>query len=136
MYTLLNANSSVTCAEICEDSSLLGVGFTDSIIKVWSLTPQKLRAMKSAEALQDVDREAGRFPDNISDLTFYFLLKCELIFALIIFTDDVLVRMMDDKSTNVRSLCGHSGPVYKLSFSPDRTLLLSCSEDATSKILI
>ncbi|KAK6623211.1 hypothetical protein RUM43_009063 [Polyplax serrata] len=106
MYTLLNANSSVTCAEICEDSSLLGVGFTDSIIKVWSLTPQKLRAMKSAEALQDVDREA----------------------------DDVLVRMMDDKSTNVRSLCGHSGPVYKLSFSPDRTLLLSCSEDATIRL--
>ena len=59
MYTLLNSNSTVTCAEICEDSSLLGVGFADSIIKVWSLTPQKLRAMKSAEALQDIDREAG-----------------------------------------------------------------------------
>lgn len=59
MYTLLNANSTVTCAEICEDSSLLGVGFTDSIIKIWSLTPQKLKAMKSAEALQDIDREAG-----------------------------------------------------------------------------
>lgn len=59
MYTLLNSNSTVTCAEICEDSSLLGVGFTDSVIKVWSLTPQKLKTMKSAEALQDIDREAG-----------------------------------------------------------------------------
>ncbi|KAL0274423.1 UNVERIFIED_CONTAM: hypothetical protein PYX00_006847 [Menopon gallinae] len=63
MYTLLNSISTVTCAEICEDSSLLGVGFTDSLIKVWSLTPQKLKAMKSAEALQDIDREAGAFCD-------------------------------------------------------------------------
>lgn len=43
-----------------EDSSLLAVGFTDSIIKVWTLVPQKLRAMKSAEQLQDIDREAGK----------------------------------------------------------------------------
>lgn len=51
--------SSVTCAEISEDSSLLAVGFNDSFIKVWSLVPQKLRNMKSADQLQDIDREAG-----------------------------------------------------------------------------
>jgi len=50
----------VTSAEVSEDSSLLAVGFTDSIIKVWTLVPQKLRAMKSAEQLQDIDREAGK----------------------------------------------------------------------------
>jgi len=49
----------VTCAEISEDSSLLAVGFNDSFIKVWSLVPQKLRSMKSADQLQDIDREAG-----------------------------------------------------------------------------
>jgi transcription initiation factor TFIID subunit 5 len=50
----------VTSAEVSEDSSLLAVGFTDSIVKVWTLVPQKLRAMKSAEQLQDIDREAGK----------------------------------------------------------------------------
>ena len=41
--------------------------------------------------------------------------------------------MMDDKGADtVRSLFGHSGPVYSLSFSPDKNLLLSCSEDSTS----
>jgi hypothetical protein len=50
----------VTSAEVSEDSSLLAVGFTDSIIKIWTLVPQKLRAMKSAEQLQDIDREAGK----------------------------------------------------------------------------
>lgn len=37
---------------------MLAVGFTDSIVKVWTLVPQKLKAMKSAEQLQDVNIEA------------------------------------------------------------------------------
>lgn len=51
--------SSVTTAEISEDSSLLATGFSDSGIKVWSLIPQKLRLMKTGEQLQDINREAG-----------------------------------------------------------------------------
>lgn len=48
----------------------------------------------------------------------------------------MLVRMMDEKSGEVfKSLYGHSGPVYNLSFSPDKTLLLSCSDDTTGKII-
>ncbi|KAK3924319.1 Transcription initiation factor TFIID subunit 5 [Frankliniella fusca] len=106
-YTLLNANQSVTCAEISEDSSLLAVGFNDSFIKVWSLVPQKLRSMKSADQLSDIDREA----------------------------EDVLARMMDDRSSEVcRTLLGHSGPVYRVAFSPDRQLLLSCSEDSSIRL--
>lgn len=106
-YTLLNAAHSVTCAEIAEDSSILAVGFADAIVKVWSLMPQKLRAMKSAEQLQDIDTEA----------------------------DDVLVRIMDDRNSEMlRTLLGHSGPVYRVTFSPDRTLLLSCSEDTTIRL--
>lgn len=110
-YTLLNASvpnsTAVHCVEISEDSALLAAGLSDSTIKVWSLTPSKLKSMKSAYELELIDREA----------------------------DDVLPRMMDDKNTSdVRVLHGHSGPIYGLSFSPDRTLLLSASEDATSKL--
>jgi len=48
--------------------------------------------------------------------------------------EDVLVRMMDERtSETARNLYGHSGPIYGLSFSPDRNLLLSSSEDTTSK---
>lgn len=49
-------------------------------------------------------------------------------------TDDVLVRMMDERTAeSVKFLHGHSGPVYCLSFGPDKNLLLSCSEDTTGK---
>ena len=103
----LKVKSRVTCVEFCEDSSLLAVGFSDSILKVWSLVPQKLRAMKPAEQLADIDKEA----------------------------EDVLVRMMDDKTgETMKVLDGHCGPVYSASFSHDRTLLLSSSEDATIRL--
>lgn len=106
-YTLLNSNYTVCCAEITEDSSMLAVGFNDSIIKVFTLVPQKLKSMKSADKLQEVNIEA----------------------------EDVLVRMMDERSgESSRSLCGHSGPVYSVSFSPDRSLLLSASEDTTIRL--
>lgn len=111
-FTIWNSNfrisfSRVTCVEFCEDSSLLAVGFSDSILKVWSLVPQKLRAMKPAEQLADIDKEA----------------------------EDVLVRMMDDKTgETMKVLYGHCGPVYAASFSHDRTLLLSSSEDATIRL--
>lgn len=48
----------VSCAEISEDSSMLAVGFNDSIIKVWTLVPHKLKAMKSADQLEEVNIEA------------------------------------------------------------------------------
>lgn len=51
-------------------------------------------------------------------------------------TEDVLVRMMDDRtSETTKNLYGHNGPIYSLSFSPDRNLLLSSSEDATSEFI-
>lgn len=109
-YTLLNAQHShemaAICAEVSEDSTLLAAGFSDSLIRVWPLSPNKLKVMRPSGELEVIDKEV----------------------------DDVLYRMMDDKNTfDVKVLTGHSGPVYAVSFSPARDLLLSCSEDATSE---
>lgn len=59
--------------EFCEDSSLLAVGFSDSILKVWSLVPQKLRGMKPADLLADIDKEAGTFlcPREVRVVKYY-----------------------------------------------------------------
>jgi transcription initiation factor TFIID subunit 5 len=109
LYTVLNAqlnhDMAALCADISEDSSLLSVGFSDSVIRVWPLTPSKLKVMKPSPELEIIDKEV----------------------------DDVLYRMMDDKNTfDIKVLHGHCGPVYAVSFSPARDLLLSCSEDSTS----
>lgn len=42
---------------------------------------------------------------------------------------------MDERSgESCRSLFGHSGPICAISFSPDRTLLLTSSEDTTIRL--
>ncbi|CAH1399603.1 unnamed protein product [Nezara viridula] len=106
-YTLLNSAQSVICAEISDDSTILAVGFSNNKVKVWSLLTQKLKAMKSADQLQDIDYEA----------------------------ENVWARIMDERNAeSSRVLYGHLGPVYNVSFSPDKTLLLSCSEDSTVRL--
>ncbi|KAH7640217.1 transcription initiation factor tfiid subunit 5-like protein [Dermatophagoides farinae] len=111
LYTLLNAQqttneTSAICAEISDDSTLLAVGFSDSFIRIWPLTPGKLRGLKPANELEHLDKES----------------------------DDVILRIMMDMGGDLKILFGHSGPVYGLSFSPCRDMLLSCSEDTTIRL--
>ena len=48
----MNVSSRVTAVNISDDSSLVVAGFSDSIIKVWTLLPH--RKLKSADALKDI----------------------------------------------------------------------------------
>lgn len=57
------------------------------------------------------------------------------VFNFIVYADDVLVRMMDDRTAeSCRTFLGHNGPIYRCSFSPDRSMVLSCSEDTTIRL--
>lgn len=106
-YTFLHSTEKINCLDISEDSSLIACGFDDSSIKIWSLTPSKLRTLKTPNELSKIDKEA----------------------------DDVLERIMNDKSaTDCRTLCGHSGPVYGLNFNSDKSFLISSSEDGTIRL--
>ena len=45
-------------------------------------------------------------------------------------------RILDDKTaTESKTLIGHSGPIYGASFNYDNSLLLTSSEDKTSKLI-
>ncbi|XP_063289633.1 transcription initiation factor TFIID subunit 5 [Pelobates fuscus] len=106
-YTFLNAYQGLTALDITDDSSLIAGGFADSTVRVWSLTPKKLRSVKNSSDLGLIDKES----------------------------DDVLERIMDEKTASeMKVLYGHSGPVYATSFSPDRNYLLSSSEDGTVRL--
>uniref|UniRef100_A0A8C3JGU0 TATA-box binding protein associated factor 5 n=1 Tax=Calidris pygmaea TaxID=425635 RepID=A0A8C3JGU0_9CHAR len=106
-YTFLNAYQGLTAVDITDDSSMIVGGFADSTVRVWSVTPKKLRSVKTAADLSLIDKES----------------------------DDVLERIMDEKTASeLKILYGHSGPVYGTSFSPDRNYLLSCSEDGTVRL--
>ncbi|XP_071791479.1 transcription initiation factor TFIID subunit 5-like [Asterias amurensis] len=106
-YTFLNAYQGLISVDISDDSSLMVAGFADSCIRVWALTQRKLRNMKSGSDLALIDKEA----------------------------DDIMERIMDDRtSSDCRTLHGHSGSVYSVSISPDRTYIVSGSEDGTVRV--
>jgi len=106
-HTFVNSLHGLTSLDICEDASTLAAGFSDSHLRVWSLSTSKLRSIKQPEDLNVVDKE----------------------------TDDVLEQIMDDNSaSDCKQLLGHSGPVYSASFSPDKSHLISSSEDGTIRL--
>ncbi|CAL1534508.1 unnamed protein product [Lymnaea stagnalis] len=106
-YTFLNSYQGVTSVDISDDTSLLAAGFTDGNVRVWSLTPSKLREMKKPDDLDIIDKEA----------------------------DDVMERIFDDRSaSDNKLLVGHHGAVYALSISPDRAYLLSSSDDGSIRL--
>nr|XP_058949233.1 transcription initiation factor TFIID subunit 5-like isoform X1 [Pocillopora verrucosa]XP_058949240.1 transcription initiation factor TFIID subunit 5-like isoform X2 [Pocillopora verrucosa] len=106
-YSVLNAHSSLNSVSISNDSSLLSGGFEDSSVRVWSLTPKKLRMLKSPSELALIDKEA----------------------------EDVLERIMDHRTAvESRKLIGHSGPVFSTSFNNDNSFLVSASADRTVRL--
>ncbi|CAK9298234.1 unnamed protein product [Gordionus sp. m RMFG-2023] len=106
-YTILNAKYSVTSAVISEDSSILAIGYGDGNIKVYSLTPQKLKTMKQPSELGKLDA---------SD-------------------DDVLHKIMDEKNvSDIKLLTGHTEAITALSISHDKLYILSSSQDGTIKL--
>ena len=59
--------SGLISVDVSNDSSLLAAGFADSNIRVWTLTPQKLRKVKPADALKEIDAEADDVLERIMD---------------------------------------------------------------------
>ena len=55
---------SLNTVSMSEDSSLLSGGFEDSSVRVWRLTPKKLRMLKSPSELAQIDKEAGQLKLN------------------------------------------------------------------------
>ena len=107
LYTFLNAHQGLNTITFSDDSNLICGGFENSSLRIWTLTPRKLRALKPATELARIDKDA----------------------------EDVFERILDDKSAaESKTLIGHSGPVYGASFNCDNSLLLTSSEDKTVRL--
>lgn len=105
MYTMHNANNTLTCATVSEDLSLLAGGFSESYVKIWDLKHSPLQGVKG-----------GLHPSSVAH-------------------EDDLVSVRDRTATSDhRRLVGHSGPVYGLDISFDSKYLISCSEDKTARL--
>ena len=107
-YTILNAYDTINCCDITDDSTWLVLGLADSTLRVCTLSEkQRLRLIKPLPDLEALDKES----------------------------DDVMSQMFDDgSSSDHRTLIGHTGPVFGVSFSPDKLTVVSGSEDGTVRL--
>jgi len=107
-YTILNSYNMVNCCDITDDSTWLALGLNDSTVRVCTLSEKnKLKLLKPLQELEILDKES----------------------------DDIMNLIFDETSNaDHRTLIGHSGPVYAVSFSPDKYYLLSGSEDGTIRL--
>ncbi|KAF0991717.1 hypothetical protein HZS_2632 [Henneguya salminicola] len=121
VYTILNSRNKFLLPSkrirtnntvFTDDSSLLAAGMSNSTIKIWSLTFQKLKMYKPIEELQKNDKSSCLFDiyDKVLNERY-----------MILFT----LRNCPDNCT----FEGHSGSVYGLCFNPYNTLLLSGASD-------
>ncbi|KAM9770816.1 LOW QUALITY PROTEIN: TAF5-like RNA polymerase II p300/CBP-associated factor-associated factor 65 kDa subunit 5L [Menidia menidia] len=105
LYAFHHTEQMLNAAEVSADSRLLAAGFDSSTVKLWSLRARKLKARPHQA---DVSR---------------IHLAC-----------DVLEEEADEEDASgseIKTLQGHSGPVYRTAFLTDSSGLLSCSEDST-----
>jgi transcription initiation factor TFIID subunit 5 len=107
-YTILNSYNIVNCCDLSDDSTWLVLGLSDSTIQVCTLAEKKkLELLKPLHDLEGLDKES-----------------------------DDIYNMMFDKRTGVdhMTLIGHSGPIYGVTFSPDKYFVVSGSEDGSVRL--
>lgn len=104
-YAFQHTEQLLNTAEVSPDSRLLAAGFDNSAVKLWSLRARKLKA--------------GPHRADVAKIR----LAC-----------DVLEEEADEEDASgseIKTLRGHCGPVYRTAFLTDSSGLLSCSEDST-----
>nr|XP_054756354.1 TAF5-like RNA polymerase II p300/CBP-associated factor-associated factor 65 kDa subunit 5L [Lytechinus pictus] len=104
LYSVLNAYQGLSCVSFSDDSQMLAGGFEDSAVRLWSLTPKKLKTQS-----HDADVSRIRFAG-----------------------DSLHSNIIEDSlGSECKLLRGHSDTVYSSCFIPETPLLLSASGDAT-----
>ena len=105
-YTVHNGYDCICSADFSADFSLMAVGNRESYIDIWSLTKQRLRALRPSTELSAM---------SITDL-------------------ESIDCVSEASGTWSKRLVGHSGPVFACRFSPDNQFLFSCSQDGSVRM--
>lgn len=123
-YTLLNGYLEINCLEVSDDSTLLAVGCQNSTICIYSLNRQKLLTMKSPHELERLDKT--------NEHVYEQMMTVEKS------SEEVNGNGTNPQDSeilhNQKILHGHTGPIYALSMSREKSFLLSSSEDSTIRL--
>ncbi|KAJ2808725.1 Transcription initiation factor TFIID subunit 5 [Coemansia guatemalensis] len=146
MYTLHNTDSTLNCATVSEDLSLLAGGFSESYIKLWSLTRTPLRGFQSVIAPsaisgeEDVETARERTTEDSRRLVGHSgaVFGVDISFDskyLISGSEDRTARLWSlDTFTNVVCYKGHNYPIWDVAFAPQGFYFATASHDRTARL--
>ncbi|XP_046899684.1 TAF5-like RNA polymerase II p300/CBP-associated factor-associated factor 65 kDa subunit 5L isoform X1 [Hypomesus transpacificus] len=104
-YAFHHTEQLLNAAEVSADSRLLAGGFDTSAVKLWSLRARKLKAKPHRVDVSHVR------------------LACDML--------EEEADEEDGSGSEIKTLRGHSGPVFRTAFLTDSSGLLTCSEDTS-----
>jgi transcription initiation factor TFIID subunit 5 len=109
-YTFFNTYGAMNTLALNQEGSLVATGHADSSIKVWDLSKDNSKWVKSTKDYFEADSRDNRYK-NYRDRAY-----------------------KEDDSAFQSDLIGHTGPVYGLDFSPEGQFLLSGGQDGTVRL--
>ncbi|PIA14010.1 WD40 repeat-like protein [Coemansia reversa NRRL 1564] len=146
MYTLHNTDNTLNCTTVSEDLSLLAGGFSESYIKLWSLTRTPLRGFQSTIASstisseEDVETARERTTEDSRRLVGHSgaVFGVDISFDskyLISGSEDRTARLWSlDTFTNVVCYKGHNYPIWDVAFAPQGFYFATASHDRTARL--
>jgi transcription initiation factor TFIID subunit 5 len=107
-YTLHNASGDlVTSMEVSADASFISMGSSQSFLDVWCIKGEKLRSLRLSTELASLGQiDLSKDYDSL----------------------------LEPEGSVSKRLVGHCGPVYSSRFTLCNSFLLSCSQDASSRL--
>eukprot|EP00055_Hartaetosiga_balthica_P002683 m.4853 g.4853 ORF g.4853 m.4853 type:complete len:673 (+) comp2302_c0_seq1:635-2653(+) len=148
MYTFFNSLK-VTTLSFSDDGKLLAAGCSDSSVRIWSLTGEKLKSVKKAKDIDtkeiDADSKLEQFLDDESEAMMKILRAHSASVTCVAFTPDNLYLLSASTDctvrlwslltfTNIVNFRGHNYPVWNVSFSPFSLYFVTASHDRTARL--
>lgn len=131
MYSFHNTNNDMSCIEFNDDAKLVGAGFQDSYVKLWSLDGRPLKSVLKR------DRQNN---DSLRKLIGHSGPVYSISFSpdnryMISGSEDKTVRLWSlDTYTALVSYKGHNLPIWDVKFSPLGHYFATASHDQTARL--
>ncbi|KAJ3201361.1 Transcription initiation factor TFIID subunit 5 [Entophlyctis luteolus] len=136
-YTFHNTYDTMTCLTSSADASLVCAGFSESILRVWSLKGEKLKAysqVANKEISREVEGSECKRLVGHSGPVYAARISSENKFAISC-SQDATVRLWSlETFSNLVVYKGHNHPVWDVDLSANDGYFASCSYDRTARL--
>ncbi|KAG4086570.1 WD40 repeat-like protein [Neocallimastix lanati (nom. inval.)] len=143
-YTFHNTHHGLNCISINNDETMICGGFSDSFIRVWSITGKNLRGITKPRNINGNVDNLDRFREPVGSQCKKLIAHSGPIYSTCFSPDNkYLVSVSEDKTVRLWSLdtfsnvvCykGHNYPVWDVDFSPEGFYFATASHDRTARL--